>query len=413
LGQADGTFGAPTRVDSSSSPIIATGDLNSDGYADLVVADEGTSGATTTPGAIHVYLGPAFSASTVAVPTLFFSSIALGDLNGDGRLDIVTGATDLNGNTQIDVLLGNGAGGFGAASQTFVNSGDAAPSPRIVVGDFNGDGNADVAFDLPGKFSGIMLGNGDGTFSVQSNLGIGVGDKLYALALHGNANPGLLVASSEAGGLISLVNQSGQVSIAPPVQFVFTVSPSSGNAAAGSAARSTLTSVGQNGYAGNVSFSCAGLPAGASCQFSSATTATGANTTLNITTTPRTASLIPASRGPRSGPWLPGSFALAGLLLPLITRRLANSTVAGLLALFLLGAFTLISCSGSSSPPSSASSESSSGIPGTGSSESSGGSNGNASSGGGLGTPVGTYPVTISGVSGQTMQTLVYFLTVS
>jgi hypothetical protein len=135
FGQADHTFAAPLLIDSSQLPIVATADLNGDGRADLVVADAGSPNLDMTkakPGVLHVYLGNAnnsFTASTPAIPTLFFSDLALSDVNKDGKFDIVVGAEDaVGGNTMVAVLLGNGDGSFGTATKTLITGGIADPS---------------------------------------------------------------------------------------------------------------------------------------------------------------------------------------------------------------------------------------------------------------------------------------------
>src|SRR5262245_26958768 len=93
-----GVGGAPQAV--------ALGDLNGDGKLDVVT---GNSGST-----ISTALGQ--TGGTLASPSTFAiggaaTSIALGDLNGNGQLDAVVGV----GASGVSVLLGNGAGGFGAA----------------------------------------------------------------------------------------------------------------------------------------------------------------------------------------------------------------------------------------------------------------------------------------------------------
>jgi hypothetical protein len=76
------------------------------------------------------------------------------DFNGDGHLDLVTPNRN-HGN--FTILLGDGSGSFGAPA-TFADSGG---SNFIVVGDFNGDENADIATNVGRKVS-VFLGNGDG-----------------------------------------------------------------------------------------------------------------------------------------------------------------------------------------------------------------------------------------------------------
>src|SRR6266849_4157848 len=91
------------------------------------------------------------------------NSVAVGDFNRDGHLDLAVAnlGTYPNYNGTVSVLLGNGDGTFQAA-----RSHAAGVAFSVVVGDFNGDGFPDlavVAGPYPGAVS-IFLGNGDGTF---------------------------------------------------------------------------------------------------------------------------------------------------------------------------------------------------------------------------------------------------------
>jgi Pro-kumamolisin, activation domain/FG-GAP-like repeat/Bacterial Ig-like domain (group 3)/FG-GAP repeat len=91
-------------------------------------------------------------------------SIALGDFNGDGVLDMAV--TNAGSNT-LTILLGNGDGTFNAASSSPQTSTD--PS-FVTVGDFNRDGKADLAVaNLGSNNVTILLGNGDGTFTAASS----------------------------------------------------------------------------------------------------------------------------------------------------------------------------------------------------------------------------------------------------
>jgi hypothetical protein len=91
--------------------------------------------------------------------------IARGDLNGDGKLDVVV-ATTIGSN--IHVLLGNGDGTLQTQVAYHSDSGTA----DVVIADFDGDGKADVA-SVGGPNVSIFIGNGDGTLKTPVNYPIG------------------------------------------------------------------------------------------------------------------------------------------------------------------------------------------------------------------------------------------------
>src|ERR1019366_8820170 len=98
----------------------------------------------------------------VAYPTGGFSASALtsGDFNGDGNPDLAV-VTDAG--TSISVLLGDGDGSFQPPLQ------NSRPAGNLATGDFNGDGNLDLV-SAGGSSVWILLGNGDGTFQPEKTF---------------------------------------------------------------------------------------------------------------------------------------------------------------------------------------------------------------------------------------------------
>lgn len=168
--------GEPTR--------IVVGDLNNDGKLDLVANAQ-------EEGKVLIYFGDGkggFSNSATELEGVA-SNYALGvaDFNNDGSLDIAT--SDLKnkgpGGTNVAIFLNDGTGAFSEAPEFAVGDGTSV----LAVGDLNHDGNIDIVVGGPGSgthtglFIATYLGDGAGNFARQQliNLGLGAVDGEMAL----------------------------------------------------------------------------------------------------------------------------------------------------------------------------------------------------------------------------------------
>jgi hypothetical protein len=216
LGNGDGTFQtAKTYNTGFDNPLsVAVADVNGDGRPDLLVAN--AFGATSIMGTVAVLLGngdgtfqPEVSYASGGYLT---NSIAVADVNNDGKLDIVVASwcpdSNCSSNGVLGVLLGKGDGTFEPAKTYDSGSGIA---DSVVIADLNHDGRLDLvvangcrstANCVANKEVAVLLGKGDGTFQAAVTYGSGgfIGLSIAVADVNGDGKLDLLVANACSTG---------------------------------------------------------------------------------------------------------------------------------------------------------------------------------------------------------------------
>jgi hypothetical protein len=226
-GKGDGTFGATTTVALDFPPLpIADAILTSNGKTDVVAG----SASSPTVGVILQASDGSFPASATdytATGLANTHAVAVGDFNGDGKLDIAVVSDD---NTQSDsvpnfaVLLNNGAGGFTLGQTLSITHVNLAAIAAFTVG-----GHTDLAVcnQTAGSIT-ILVGSGSGTFTQTNSYTVGSGPvSIVSADFDGNGKADLAVADSTSAS-VSVLLGNGNDTFKAAVDTPVTNSPATG-----------------------------------------------------------------------------------------------------------------------------------------------------------------------------------------
>ena len=210
LGGGDRTFAGTSAYPAGTDPeSVVLGDLDGDGALDIV----SVNAAASTLGVFRGRGDGGFAARLDFATGSSPKSPVLGDVNGDGKPDIVLISGD-----KVSVLLGQGDGAFGAHLDSAAGTG----LHGLALGDVNGDDKLDVvtARSAPSDYGSvtILLGNGDGSFTSHVDYKASVNTKAVALGdLDGDGKLDAVVANlgmEDGGGPLTAMRGNGDGSFA-------------------------------------------------------------------------------------------------------------------------------------------------------------------------------------------------------
>ncbi|MFO7033127.1 hypothetical protein B9T07_25595, partial [Limnospira fusiformis CCALA 023] len=233
LNDGSGGFTEATNISliGVAASSVATADLNGDGYIDILLTGQDSSDNFISRVYLNDGSGEFTEATNISLTGVYNGSVATADFNGDGHIDILLTGLDSSNNRISRVYLNDGSGGFTEATNISLTGVDFS---SVATGDFNGDGDIDILLTGEDSDSGfisqVYLNDGSGGFTEATNISlIGVAASSVATAdFNGDGDIDILLTGFDSDfSPISQVYTNDPIEV-PPGKAIYEADSSNG-----------------------------------------------------------------------------------------------------------------------------------------------------------------------------------------